>query len=547
MASRETAEELAAAVRAGLDVDPARDGIVIQSADGSIVAANPMAETILGLSIHEMAGRTSSDPRWAGSDENGSALRGDDHPSMRSLATGKAVRGSILGVYRSAKDSVAEHVWLLVDCAPVDFRDGKPTAVVSCFRPLLGARAAELRSAHTERLHHFLIESGPDIAAWQLADTTFLWVSSAIRHVLGYDPEELVGRLAVDLMHPDDAVVVRAAQAADWHHSTALMHVVRMRHRDGRYVALEVRRQVLRHADGTAAQLRTAWRDVSARVKAEQARDRALEQLLTVMTSSPIGIALCDSKGQMQLANPALGAMLGELPGDLTGRTLDEFLTVPGHFIEAGTVGDQPQQSEHEYRRKDGTTLWGWCTAVRVPHVVDDSPQILLHLVDITERRQRDEALRRAALHDPLTGLMNRAGLEEAFNRARVSGPSRRVHGLIFIDIDEFKQVNDVHGHDVGDQVLRGVADRIVRATREGDHAARVGGDEFVVFCPGADEGAMAQVAARLSEELARPYPATHRSVGISVSIGSAAAPADELSSLLAVADREMYRAKRSH
>src|SRR5271163_1964011 len=128
------ARAIAAAAEVGLTVDGSDAvGLVVQSAAGVIEAATPAAESILGLTLAEMLGRDSADPRWAAVDEDGVALRPQDHPAMRAIETGSCVWGDVMGVHRPGRDPAGEHVWLIVDSVPFDPTGGAPTAVVSRF------------------------------------------------------------------------------------------------------------------------------------------------------------------------------------------------------------------------------------------------------------------------------------------------------------------------------------------------------------------------------------------------------------------------------
>jgi len=157
---------------------------------------------------------------------------------------------------------------------------------------------------------------------------------------------------------------------------------------------------------------------------------------------------------------------------------------------------------------------------------------------------------RDAALHDPLTGLPNRVlmleMLEHAFRGSRRSGKTSVV---LFADLDRFKEVNDTHGHQIGDQLLIAVAERVSGLLRPGDSVGRLSGDEFLVLCEGLDDPAQADpIALRLHEELSRPFVLSGITVEITVSIGAAFTGhgSDGAEELLQDADLAMYRNKRN-
>lgn len=464
---------------------------------------------------------------------------------MRALRTGQPVRGAIMGVHRPGHDAAGEHVWLTVDSIPLDVGDGRSARVVTRFAQIIGSRAVELQSLASRHLHKLLIDHTPDIAAWQLPDTTFLWVSVSVRDILGYEPEEIIGQTAYALVHPDDAALLREGHDA----VAPSSHIVRMRHRGGDFRSLDVATQVVRNAVGEPAQLRTAWRDVTGRVKAEQERDAALEMIRSVWNSSPIGIAVCDARGVIDEANHALCVMLGRRRNDVVGCRWHTFLH-PDHrrldtVIAPAEDGAGPHQSESRYVRSDGTPFWGLRTTATLDIRIGAEPRYLVHLQDVTVRRIAHEKLIYTASHDPLTGLVNRAAFEEHVERSIERLPPQSCSGMLFIDLDDFKSVNDTYGHDVGDTLLRAVAARLERAVRDGDLVARLGGDEFVVYLPQVEQPEEAvAVARRVSSLLSAPYRVGHRTIRTSVSIGVTTATAEQRALLMRTADRAMYRAK---
>lgn len=201
-----------------------------------------------------------------------------------------------------------------------------------------------------------------------------------------------------------------------------------------------------------------------------------------------------------------------------------------------------------EHQRKDGTTFPVEAHIGGVDY--GGERMILSAMRDISERATLEERLRHEAAHDPLTGLANRATFLEELERA-VSAASRHRApvAILFIDLDDFKEVNDTFGHHYGDQVLAAVADRLRSCLRAADTLARMGGDEFTVLIerPAANEE-LTRLAERLCEEVQEPIPVgvtaaqTTLSASIGVYVGVPAAPGGE--ALLRRADAAMYRAK---
>ncbi len=191
-----------------------------------------------------------------------------------------------------------------------------------------------------------------------------------------------------------------------------------------------------------------------------------------------------------------------------------------------------------------------WYSVRITPLVGAGGGAVVVH-ADITERKRSEAALALRASHDDLTGLLNRSAMEDevarALQRARVAGSGV---GLLFLDLDGFKEVNDFHGHSVGDDVLRAVARRIASAVRTSDRVGRFGGDEFVVLVAPVGERQEVEVTARrLLDAMDSPVGVGDLTLSVGVSIGVAILDSPlgiDPDALVAMADRAMYEAKQA-
>ena len=186
-------------------------------------------------------------------------------------------------------------------------------------------------------------------------------------------------------------------------------------------------------------------------------------------------------------------------------------------------------------------------------------PAILSH-VNITRRKMAEEELTRAASHDPLSGLANRTLLDArlagalAARRGHSGGPHDRIAveppadvGVIYVDLDGFKSINDRFGHSAGDEVLLTVAHRIRRLARSGDTVARLGGDEFAILAPRIDRAGLTGIAARIEKSLGEPHHVHGNRVRAAGSVGTYLAVAGEDPKVaLRNADQAMYATKRA-
>src|SRR5215471_4367138 len=204
----------------------------------------------------------------------------------------------------------------------------------------------------------------------------------------------------------------------------------------------------------------------------------------------------------------------------------------------------EPLSLEYRLIARDGRVVWLRDEGVVV---LDERQQPLYlqgYLLDITREREAEEQLRQRALYDPLTGLANRAFFHERLRHAiKLRHADGHATGLLYIDLDDFKGINDRWGHDLGDEVLTEIGKRIEHSVRPGDTAARLGGDEFAVVLtePVTPEDAVG-VAERLLREIGHPLDSASGPLYTSASIGIAFGQDDE--TLLKEADIAMYRAK---
>lgn len=213
-----------------------------------------------------------------------------------------------------------------------------------------------------------------------------------------------------------------------------------------------------------------------------------------------------------------------------------------------------PERADLPYHHPDGTDRVLHVSASALTAADGTVLGSLAMVSDVTEQRAAEEALRRQAWHDPLTGLPNRLlfmdRLRSATAPAAVPEDVRHQDGdaegiaVLFLDIDRFKSVNDTRGHEAGDRVLAEVATRIAGAVRATDTVARLGGDEFAIICTGAAARTTALVAERVRQTLSAPVLLDGEELFVSVSIGVAASPPHRTESLLGLADKAMYHAK---
>ena len=294
--------------------------------------------------------------------------------------------------------------------------------------------------------------------------------------------------------------------------------------------------------------------------KLVEARTRHLSETLnfneTILTHSPLPMGVYAENGQCILANDAYA----KLVGDTRERLLAQNFNKIASWQESGLLRDcltalsqhSPQYREVKIVNSLGKEIWLECRIL--PTYLNDNAHLLMQFIDLTDRKRYEEELRQIAFHDALTRLPNRRLLQDRLQHALRTSKRQNRHGAaLFLDLNKFKQLNDAYGHDVGDQLLVEVANRLWQQVRDCDTVARIGGDEFVVLLEGLDENldkaieqanAIAdKVIAALSEEYLLGDIRYHgsASLGIKIFLGDQTDP----DQILKEADEAMYKAKK--
>ena len=294
-----------------------------------------------------------------------------------------------------------------------------------------------------------------------------------------------------------------------------------------------------------------AARDMTKQKKAE----RELRLAAKVMDTVSNAIMVADADARIQLINPAFTEITGYSPEEAigrnpsilrSGRQSDEFYKEMWGKIHS----EDHWEGEIWNKHKDGHIYPEWLTI----NVMRDEDGALSHFVstfiDITERKKIEHKLTYLAHHDNLTGLPNRLlFIDRLMHALQMASRNGKKAGVVFIDIDGFKPVNDQYGHDIGDELLQSIAERFLNCVRNSDTLARIGGDEFVVIMEnvnGIDD--MQAVSRKVLDALKAPFELGDVSCSIGASIGISIYPDDsqDLDDLIKYADTAMYLAKSS-
>jgi diguanylate cyclase (GGDEF)-like protein/PAS domain S-box-containing protein len=399
-----------------------------------------------------------------------------------------------------------------------------------------------------------LLEQTPAIA--YVADPAerhaFRYISPQVEATLGYPAERWLAApgLWVERVHPDDREQVVAEAQAAVAEERGVDLEYRMLRSDGQPVWMRERTTVLRGADGRPEAVHGVFVEIT-RDKEAEAREAA------ILEAALDAIVTIDSEGRVVEFNPAAVAMFGYAREDAIGREMADLI-VPPHLREAHrsglarAAGGRPrmlgQRLSLTAQRADGSEFPAELTITRLQ--LPGRAMFTGHIRDITDRVRTETALRDRAYHDPLTGLANRAQLEErlagALERARANATSVV---LLYVDLDRFKLVNDSFGHAVGDEILTLAGRRMERTLRASDLLARHGGDEFLILLADVDGDAQRvadAVARKVVHALTEPFAISGLEFQIEATVGVSVFPddAESADALLRHADAAMYAGK---
>ena len=410
---------------------------------------------------------------------------------------------------------------------------------------------AQLARRDTENTSRAIVESAADAILTIDAELRIGSFNSAAEKVFALPRENAIGRSYLDFVTGESLEVLREAFARE--HQVEQVEVTLLK-ADRTPFCAQVGISSVMTRDGEI--LTCIVRDVTEVKRSQAMLLKAQETLDNAFEVSRTGLIVMDHDYRIIRTNRALTALLERSRRDLLGTSVldlthpDDVEASRVHFagLFAGEAGDV--DCERRYLRSDGTVVW---VALRTL-VADDTnghPRyVIVQLEDVTEQRAAIERRDFDATHDPLSGLLNRAGLIGAISSAlEASGDADQKIAVLVIDLDHFQRVNDALGYAVGDGFLRHIGSRLAEQLRPSDRIARLASDEFAVLCCDLhDDGSAFEIAKRLAACLNEPVLVDGHEGFVAASIGVAlsGAQAHDPETLLRNADIALYRAKEA-
>lgn len=424
------------------------------------------------------------------------------------------------------------------------------------------AHNAKLRSEleiHMQRWQIAVEATGDGLWDWHL-ETDALFCSSSLLALLGYTQNEWSNTHTAlkNLIHADDRIAANAALTEHLASKTVLYSAeYRILCKDGSYKWILDRGKIIEQTtDGKPKRMIGLIRDITAERKIASALHESQDRLQTLFMEAPLGIAVIDSDtAQILSANPQYCRITGRDEKELLSLTWKDF-THPDDIAGDQALMDELNSGKRDrfYMRKryikpDGAIVWIGMTIARLTHYHESRRVHICIVEDITERLLSEERLEKLAHFDTLTGLPNRLmAMSRLTHALEIAARHQRIVGVLFMDLDHFKNINDGLGHPAGDELLTEVARRLRMRIRAEDTIARLGGDEFLVLLENLETQEHAALVARdLLANLSAPFLLkSGHTVYTSGSIGISLYPEDgeDAQVLIRNADAAMYLAK---
>jgi len=439
-------------------------------------------------------------------------------------------------------------------------------------------RTAELTDAN-EKLHEEIAERAQIVEAlqssqekfrklvetisdwvWEIDENyTFAYSSPKVEEMLGYGPSEILGKTPFDFMPSEEACGISEifSNFAAFKKPFAFIENVNI-HKTGHQVILETGGAPIFDRNGEFRGYRGISRNISDRKLAEDALRESEATLRGFFNANAVQMSVIElglDDFIYVMPNKQVADFFGLSLEEITGRSARElgfsdeviryWVEVFRYFLESR----ENLTFEYEFQYRGGD-FWFQGSISTIYDSMAERPRFSFAAVDITERKQAEREIQKLAYFDSLTGLPNRALLNDRLNQVLAQSNREGWNvGVLFLDIDRFKWINDTQGHAAGDKLLKSVAERLGSRLRVSDTVARLGGDEFVIILSAVKhEQDISHVTQDIMDALSAPFQLGEQEIFVSASVGIAIFPMDgqDVGSLLRNADTAMYVAKES-
>lgn len=518
------------------------DAVIVTVPDGTILDFNPAALAFFGISRSELQ-KSNITSFYANTADRPRLVRQVDE-------TGIVHNEPVIFV-----DHLGRVKHSLLTTMRLDGPDGRISGYQSVIRDVTKRRLAEKKLQGQKSYAEQLIDNAPEaIAILDLEDRT-IRVNQEFCRLFQYSEPSCIGRRMDELIVPDELKAESLSFSARAMGGACFEVETRRMRKDGSMVDVSILAKPIATEKDEPA-IYVIYRDISRRKQAQEALKKSEERHRTVLEAAPDPVIVRDMARRVIYLNPSFTRVFGWDLDECRNRTID-FVPEENQPETREFMGQIRQGASFSGVETRRFTKGGRLVEVSISGAVffdtDGNPEGYVNtLQDITERRKKDEELRYVAYHDMLTGLPNRKSFYMCIDDLLQHSSRResdRTWALMFLDLDKFKQVNDALGHDTGDLLLKGVADRLKGCLRETDHLFRLGGDEFTVILTNLSHDIdVARVAGKILGSITHPFRFNGQEIFTSTSIGISVFPNDgwDVEGLVKNADMAMYAAKEA-
>jgi diguanylate cyclase (GGDEF)-like protein/PAS domain S-box-containing protein len=526
-------------------IEQVPDPIIVRDVEHRCVLVNHAAEEVLGTSKSALIGKTVEQQYPAKT--AGAVRRHEDEVIANGIVHefGEHTRQTPLGqrTFSSKK-------------APIFDGDGRVGYVLTLMHDVTERKQQTEELRETKSFLDMVIENVPvSILVRRTEDLRFAFINRAAAYLIGKTPDEVVGRSlsevypspAATMIEAEDHRIIATGEAAHLAEQT-------VEATNGEMRTVSAQRIPIKDIAGKPKYIMTLVEDITDRTRQTRELAQIRQFLDMVIDSVPVGILVREVKGtHFELVNRAAEKIYGVRREDIIGKAMADVYPA----ATAAMIAEQDQQMlatgkpldipEQIIETPSGETRA--VEAHRVP--IRDADGRFSHLLsvveDITQRKEAEARIAHMAQHDPLTDLPNRVAFNAQFTATLDRATAERdSFALLCLDLDRFKEVNDVYGHSVGDELLCRVGKVLAKAA-DNAFLARLGGDEFAIIASGhVTPASAARLGERLLDAVAGEFEINDNTLHTSLSVGIALYPSDgvDTTALLANADAALYRAK---
>lgn len=518
------------------------NGVLITDTHGRVQWVNAGFTRMTGYTLDEMLGRKPGDVLQGPETDPSTIQRMHD-----AFARQEGFEADVLNF---TKDGAP--YWLRISCSPLKDDQGQLQGYMAIESDITEQRQAEHELQQFKRT---LDQTLDCVFMFDAEDLRFFYVNEGAVRQVGYERDELLRMHPYDIKPAYPPAVFRAMiEPLQLGRQTSLLFDTVHRHKSGQLVPVEVFLQRMALAD-MKPHFVAFVRDITERKRIEAELTEQARYTQAVIEHMVDGLITIDARGRIESFNSAAERIFGYTSNEVIGQNVSILMPSPhreqhdgylDHYQKTGEARVIGIGRELEGRHKDGKLFPMELAVSKISHQGQTRYVGLVN--DITERKENEARLRHLATHDALTGLPNRTLMLDRLelDLARAQRKGSQV-GVVLLDLDNFKVVNDSFGHHYGDILLIEVATRLNRTMRAGDIVARLGGDEYVAILADIEnEAQVRQAAERLLRALNEPILINGHEISPVASIGYCLYPSDGLDpgTLLRHADAAMYAAK---